>query len=74
VHGWAYGVHDGRIRDLCMTVADADALEATYDSCVAAVSASNARAADNDVVAADAAKLGNVAEVVQGVIKELKHE
>jgi carbonic anhydrase len=74
VHGWVYGVHDGRIRDLGMTVADADALDATYAGGLATVSAGNAYAMDDDVVAADAEQSGKIAEVVQGVIKELKHE
>jgi carbonic anhydrase len=74
VHGWVYGVHDGRVRDLGMTIADLDILDTTYERCVAAVSASRAHDADNDVVAADAAKLDGVPAVVAGVIKELKHE
>jgi carbonic anhydrase len=41
---------------------------------VAAVSAGGAHKTDNDVVAADAARLGDVPAVVAGVIKELKHE
>jgi carbonic anhydrase len=74
VHGWAYGVHDGKVRDLGMRIDGPDALDETYLRCVAAVSASGARQTDNDVIAADAAKLGDVPAVVQGVIKELKHE
>jgi carbonic anhydrase len=74
VHGWAYGVHDGKVRNLGMTITDAAALDATYKNCVAAVSASRAHGADNDVVAADAAQLGDVPAIVEGVIKELKHE
>ena len=74
VHGWAYGIHDGRVRDLGMTIHNPDMLAATYEHCVAAVSASRAHQADNDVVAADAARLGDVPAVVEGVIKELKHE
>jgi carbonic anhydrase len=74
VHGWAYGVHDGRVRNLGMTINEPGALAATYEHCVAAVSAGRAHEADNDVVAADAAKLGDVPAVVEGVIKELKHE
>ncbi len=74
IHGWVYGVHDGRVRDLGMTVKDPSKLEETYTSCVKAVSASRAHTVDNDVVAADAEKLGDVAAVVHGVIKELKHE
>jgi carbonic anhydrase len=38
------------------------------------VSASGPHKADNDVVAADAAQLGDVPAIVEGVIKELKHE
>ncbi|TAM04498.1 MAG: carbonate dehydratase [Paraburkholderia sp.] len=74
VHGWAYGVHDGRVRDLGMTVSGPQQLQETYERCVAGVSAHRAHEADNDVVAADAASLGDVPAVVAGVIKELKHE
>ncbi|WP_133649948.1 carbonate dehydratase [Paraburkholderia flava] len=74
VHGWVYGVHDGRVRNLGMTIAGLDDLDAAYEHCVAAATASRAHSADNDVVAADAAKLGDVPAVVAGVIKELKHE
>ncbi|HEY2020465.1 carbonate dehydratase [Paraburkholderia sp.] len=74
VHGWAYGVHDGRLRDLGMRIDSAAALEPTYNACVAGVSARRASNADNDMVAADAARLGGVKAVVEGVIKELKHE
>ncbi|HEX3638561.1 MAG TPA: carbonate dehydratase, partial [Paraburkholderia sp.] len=74
VHGWVYGVHDGNVRNLGMTISDAAALDATYRNCVAAVSASRAHNADNDMVAADAAQLGDVPAIVEGVIKELKHE
>jgi carbonic anhydrase len=34
VHGWAYGLHDGRIRDLGISVGEAAALDATYAVCV----------------------------------------
>lgn len=74
VHGWAYGVHDGRVRNLGMTISSPDMLEETYQRCVAAVSAHGASSAQNDVVAADAAQLKDVATVVDGVIKELKHD
>ena len=74
VHGWAYGVHDGKVRNLGMTISEPAALDATYQKCVAAVSASGAHKAENDVVAADAAQLGDVPAIVEGVIKELKHE
>lgn len=74
VHGWAYGVHDGRMRNLGMLVSDPAALESTYRDCVAALSAGGAHMADNDVIAADAARLGDVPAIVEGVIKEIKHE
>ena len=74
VHGWAYGVHDGRMRDLGMTISSQEELQATYGRCIASLSASGARHAGNDVLAADAARLGGVPAVVAGVVKELKHE
>jgi carbonic anhydrase len=57
-----------------MTINSAAALDETYQRCVAGVSASRAHEAENDVVAADAAQLGDVPAIVEGVIKELKHE
>jgi carbonic anhydrase len=74
VHGWAYGVHDGKVRNLGMMIGAPGELDETYTRCVAAVSAGGAHKTDNDVVAADAARLGDVPAVVAGVIKELKHE
>jgi carbonic anhydrase len=74
VHGWVYGLHDGRVRDLGMTISEPGMLESTYKRCVDAVSAKSAHKAQNDVVAADAAQLGDVPAIVKGVIKELKHE
>jgi carbonic anhydrase len=38
------------------------------------VSAGGVHKADNDVIAADAAQLGDVPAIVEGVVKELKHE
>lgn len=37
VHGWAYGVHDGLLQDLCMTISDPEQLETVYRQAVAAV-------------------------------------
>ncbi|CAB3690089.1 carbonate dehydratase [Trinickia soli] len=75
VHGLAYGVHDGRVRNLGMTISRADMLDETYRRCVAALSAEQAGGSEqNDVLAADAATLANVEQVVQGVIKEIKHD
>jgi carbonic anhydrase len=41
VHGWVYGVHDGLLQDLRMTVSGLDGLEALYLAAVEAVSASS---------------------------------
>jgi carbonic anhydrase len=37
VHAWAYGVHDGLLHDLKMTVSGADALQPLYRAAVDAV-------------------------------------
>jgi carbonic anhydrase len=37
IHGWAFGVHDGLLQDLHMTVATTDAIEPTYRAAVEAV-------------------------------------
>ncbi|MEY2842826.1 MAG: carbonate dehydratase [Pseudomonadota bacterium] len=37
VHGWVYGLHNGLIKDLSMTVASADALQAAYDEALVAL-------------------------------------
>jgi carbonic anhydrase len=39
VHGWVYGVHDGLLQDLRITVSGLDGLEALYLAAVEAVSA-----------------------------------
>jgi carbonic anhydrase len=39
LHGWVYGVHDGLLQDLQMTVGAQDALEPLYRQAVAAVAA-----------------------------------
>jgi carbonic anhydrase len=41
VHGWVYGIHDGLLQDLRITVSGLDGLEALYLSAVDAVSASS---------------------------------
>jgi len=38
VHGWIYGVGDGLLRDLGLSVSDPDALASAYDRAVAAAS------------------------------------
>ena len=43
VHGWVYGIHDGLLKDLHMTVDSPDALEALYQNATTIV-ASTARA------------------------------
>ena len=42
VHGWAYGVHDGLLQDLRMTISDPEQLEALYREAVSAVMAKHA--------------------------------
>jgi carbonic anhydrase len=37
VHGWVYGVHDGLLKDLAMSVADADGLNSCYEAAIEAV-------------------------------------
>ncbi len=39
VHGWVYGVHDGLLQDLHITVSGLDGLEALYAAAIEAVSA-----------------------------------
>ena len=41
VHGWVYGVHDGLLQDLHITVSGLDGLEALYLAAVEAIFASN---------------------------------
>jgi len=36
VHGWIYGIHDGHIHDLNITITDAQAIEPIYAAAVAA--------------------------------------
>ncbi|USS45897.1 carbonate dehydratase [Burkholderia glumae] len=74
VHGLVYGVHDGRMRNLGMTVASPEALEPVHRRCIDALSAGRALSADNDMVAADAAKLADVAEQVANTLMETKHD
>ncbi|MDR5853361.1 carbonate dehydratase [Caballeronia sp. LZ062] len=74
VHGWTYGVHDGRLRNLGMMISEQERVDSTYQACLAALKRDGAHAAENDVIASDAARLGDVPAVIQGVIQELKHE
>ena len=37
VHGWAYGIHDGLLQDLRMSVASADAIEPLYRAAIEGV-------------------------------------
>lgn len=39
LHGWVYGVHDGLLKDLKLTVASQDELEPAYRTAIAAVAA-----------------------------------
>jgi carbonic anhydrase len=44
VHGWVYGVHDGRLRDLLATVARADATEKSLELALARIQERTERA------------------------------
>ncbi|MBS1819080.1 MAG: carbonate dehydratase [Acidobacteria bacterium] len=37
IHGWIYGLHDGRLRDLGVSTRDQQGIDATYRSAVAAL-------------------------------------
>ncbi|KNH09019.1 Carbonic anhydrase [Candidatus Burkholderia brachyanthoides] len=74
VHGWTYGVHDGRLRNMDMMIGTPDEIEPVYRSCVTSLSRGAAHSAENDVLASDAARLGDVPDVIRSVIKEMKHE
>jgi carbonic anhydrase len=41
IHGWAFGVHDGLLQDLHVTVAGADSIEPVYRAAVEAVMATH---------------------------------
>jgi carbonic anhydrase len=77
VHGWTYGVHDGRLRNMGMMIGRPEEIEPVYRSCIDSLASGGAPSTPNDILASDAAhaaKLGDVPAVIQGVIKELKHE
>jgi carbonic anhydrase len=74
VHGFVYGVHDGRLRNLNMTVSDTDELEAVYQRCVDMLSTGHAGSADLDVVAADAAGFAEAIAEITEEIKNGKHD
>jgi carbonic anhydrase len=73
VHGLVYGVHDGRMRNLGMSVSNLDELDSVYQSCLETLSTRGTRKA-NDVVAADAAKLTDVASSVAQQLNPSGHE
>jgi carbonic anhydrase len=37
VHGWIYGLHDGRMRDLAISVSATDELAAAYERAIASL-------------------------------------
>ena len=43
IHGWAFGVHDGLLQDLRMTVRSTEAIEPTYRAAVESVVAARSR-------------------------------
>jgi carbonic anhydrase len=74
VHGWAYGVHDGRVRNMGMTITNSEQIESTYQQCIAALARGGEHFAENDVLADDAARLGDVPGIVEAIAKEMKHD
>ncbi len=46
IHGWVYGVHDGRLRNLGMSVANQDALQSTYNHCINTLARQNSSVTD----------------------------
>ena len=74
VHGWTYGVHDGRLRNMGMMIGGQEEIDPVYRSCIAALTRGGAHPTENDVLASDAARLGDVPGVIRDVIKEMKHE
>ena len=75
VHGWAYGVHDGRVRNLGMMIhATGRRSNRRTSHASQRFARGGAHSAENDVLASDAARLGDIPAIVEGVIKELKHE
>jgi carbonic anhydrase len=74
VHGWAYGVHDGRVRNMGMTITNSEQIEPTYQQCIAALARGGEHFAENDVLADDAARLGDVPGIVEAIAKEMKHD
>ncbi len=43
VHGWTYGVHDGRLRDMGLMIGAADEVEPVYRSCIDGVARGSMR-------------------------------
>jgi carbonic anhydrase len=62
------------MRNMGMMISAPDQIEPAYQSCIAALARGGAHSTENDVLASDAARLGDIPAVVAGVIKELKHE
>ncbi|MEX3592393.1 MAG: carbonate dehydratase [Burkholderia sp.] len=74
VYGLVYGVHDGRMRNLDMAVSAADELTRVHQRCVEALSTERASSNyENDMVAADAAQLADVAEQAATRLQETEH-
>jgi carbonic anhydrase len=43
VHGWAFGVHDGLLQDLHMTVSSTDSIEPLYRAAIEGVIAARSK-------------------------------
>ena len=42
IHGWIYGLQDGRLRDLGVSTSDVNGIDATYHAALAALGAGQA--------------------------------
>ena len=42
IHGWIYGLHDGRLRDLGVSTTDVDGIDAAYRRAVSSLGAEQA--------------------------------
>jgi len=74
VHGWTYGVHDGRVRNMGMMISNPEQLEPMYQQCIASLARGGEHSIDNDVLASDAARLGDIPAIVEAVSREMKHD
>lgn len=66
IHGWAFGVHDGLLQDLEISVDGTQSLEAIYKAAVQRVRQKYSRPAQNDVVNVEPRRFRNLPHVGSG--------